>query len=232
MKFPAASVSLVALSLYLPSSDGSRTIRNFSTAKSMLSVKLQGHVADPDVEASNLIRNYGCYCYQIGQKVVSPRPGFHYAGPALDPVDNLCRDMYFKQKCLEIDSAEGAYGDNNEICEPTRAFQWYVNGLGEIACGEEGQSAYGDIKRKCKMVNCELEKEFAEGVFELVINGYVQTADYKNMEDSDYEASCPNMSNGNDVELGCCGAGTARRPFNVKVRECCANGLVSSIGGC
>lgn len=215
--------------------------RNIATARSMLSVLLENDPrltlpgGNPDnfdatTIARNLLKNYGCYCYAGGSKIVGSR--FNYHGPAIDPVDDLCRQMFFKQKCFPLDAAEGMYDGNQ--CEGDNKFRWYLDDDNELVCGDRTDLTYYS-RRPCKMQNCELEKNFVESVVELWFDPtYVQDKNFRNMEDGEYNAACtvPGGNGGSPHELKCCGEGIDRRTYNTMMKECCWDGSVKFIGNC
>ena len=78
------------------------------------------------------------------------------------------------------------------------------------------------------MTNCELEREFAIGVYELYVNqNFEINSDYRNMSDEEYKNTCPSSKvisdSAPDRSLGCCGQGTSRRPYNLIIKECCVD---------
>ena len=212
-------------------------------AREMLTLKLRGHTGNvaPEEVAQQLTRNYGCYCFHgPGGKLAGPKPGHNYSGRGLDEVDELCKLVYLKQRCLIIDSANKYYGEHT-ICEPDRNFPWYIDSdTGEIMCGEKDSKRDFKGKRACKMKNCELERDFVEGVFNLyVLNNYQQNPSLKDMDDETYDATCQRVAGGNgssqlmkEEELKCCGNGSLRAAYNSLAKECCEDGTVARIGNC
>merc|ERR1711990_188278 len=193
----------------------------------MLSTILEGKTRngeDPREIANSLIKNYGCYCWPDGSKTVSSR--FQYSGPGLDEVDKLCRSLYIKQKCLTIDARDGVYNGND--CEANNKFRWYHDSdSNQLFCGDEFDIGYYE-RKPCKINNCELEREFVMGVYNLYVNeNFEPNSEYKNMSDTEYKDFCPSNKvigdTSPDKMLGCCGEGTSRRPFNLIVKECCVN---------
>ena len=232
------------------------TQRSLKIVKSMLAEKLTGYTngQDPAQIAELLTKNYGCYCFLSARQTLEGQgllagPLFNYHGPAVDPVDHLCRDMFLKQKCLVMDAENGYYGDNT-ICEPTRSYPWTFTRkkhrktgkiITEIECGKiqanGSAKTFGTGKRACKMDNCNLEKQFVDGVFDLYVNqGYQHNKLYEGMDEETYLEHCrrPGGSGGRNLEKleACCGNKGMRVPFNSLLKECCEDGKVRSIGGC
>lgn len=231
----AAVATAPASSDALPNPD---LLRNLAMARSMLSQLLQDDIApgqDAIKVANDLIKEYGCYCYPEGQKTVGSK--FNYHGPALDPVDELCRNMFFKQKCFAIDSEDGMYNGNN--CATDNRFRWdWDNNTNLPVCGDKTDPNYYN-RKPCKMNNCELEREFVIGVANLYKNGYRPDPSFKRMDDNDYQNFCPtaNGGGGKARDLACCGVGTSRRTYDTVMKECCKdnNGqesVVKIIGNC
>lgn len=220
--------------------------RNIKTTKDMLEHALTGLTGadDPADVAKSLIKDYGCYCYPVGSKVVTSR--FNYHGAALDPLDDLCRKMYFKQKCFDIDADEGLY--NGQLCEADNKFEWYVDSNNEIQCGDENDVSYS-WRRPCKMNNCAVEREFVEGVVAWYTDpSFSRNFDYKGMDDATYQATCVNTPSGSGTghDLKCCGTTTQtyetgtgvqatsynRRTYNSLIKDCCDDGTVAFTGAC
>jgi hypothetical protein len=218
---------------------GGPGVRNLAMARSMLSEILTGNTLngeDPYKLANSLIKEYGCFCYPEGQKTVGSK--FNYHGAAVDEVDELCRNLFFKQKCFPIDSENGFYDGIN--CETDNRFRWYMdNDTNLPVCGDRQDPNYY-ARKPCKMNNCELEREFVIKVAELYQNGYQANPDYKKMDDASYQAACPAVQGtptGKSRDLQCCGTGNARRTYDSVIKECCldTNGKetgVKIIGNC
>ena len=207
--------------------------RNIKTTRDMLTVALNGLTGSdsPAYVAKILVKNYGCYCFTNGNKIVGSR--FNYNGPAVDQLDNLCRNLYNKQKCLYLDAEEGLY--NGQNCEATTKFEWYQDINGDIQCGNPNDPSYV-WRRPCKMNNCYLEREFVEGAVAWYTNSnFNMNTDYRNMNDSEYISTCGmggQGGNGSHQELKCCGEGVERKTFNSLIKECCVDGSVAFIGSC
>lgn len=222
-----------------PFGPGAPGLRNLAMARSMLSEILTGRTKngeDPYNLANSLIKNYGCFCYPEGQKTVGSRFNFH--GAAVDEVDELCRNLFFKNKCFPIDSDNGFYDGIN--CEVDNRFRWYMDDATNLpVCGDRQDVNYYN-RKPCKMNNCELEREFVIKVAELYENGYQANPAYKKMSDADYQAACPatvGTPSGKARDLQCCGTGTSRRTYDSVIKECCVDGLgqetgVKIIGNC
>jgi len=207
-------------------------LRNIATVKDMLTTALTGLTGaqDPNFVARTLIKNYGCYCYPEGSKIVTSR--FNYHGPPLDPLDALCRNLYFKQKCFDIDAEAGLYGGKD--CLPDNKFRWYTDSNGDIQCGDENDPTYTE-RRPCKTNNCKLEREMVEGI----VNWYTDpnfnvNSSLYDMDDATYQATCVNDNSGGGPshDLKCCGDGANRRTYNSLIKECCSDGSVAFVGGC
>jgi len=210
--------------------------RNLATARDMLTVLFENdnRFVEEGRQTANwvsktLIKDYGCFCYSGGQKIVGSK--FNYHGPGVDEVDNLCRELFFKQKCFALDTANGYY--DQSVCETDNRFRWYMDDDNELQCGDRTDPSYY-TRRPCKMNNCELEKAFVLKVAELYLSGsYVQNKDWKFMSDDDYKNSCQaNGNGGKSAELKCCGNGIERRTYNTLMKECCEDGSVKIIGNC
>lgn len=205
----------------------------------MLSELLTGKTRngeDPIKLANSLIKDYGCYCYPDGQKTVGSK--FNYHGPALDEVDELCRNLFFKQKCFPIDSANDVYGGNN--CETDNRFRWYIDDNTNMpVCGDKVDVNYYN-RKPCKMNNCELEREFVIKIAELYENGYDTNSAFKRMDDATYQSICPSSNgtpSGKSRDLQCCGTGTSRRTYDSVIKQCCQDQsgtetMVKIIGNC
>ena len=212
-------------------------MRNIATVRDMLTQALKGKTGQTDHAhmARVLVKNYGCYCYPQGSKIVTSR--FNYHGPAKDPLDELCRKLYFKQKCFSIDAEEGLY--KGKDCVADNKFEWYTDSItGEITCGDENDPTYA-TRRPCKMDNCRLEREFVEGI----VNWFTDPTrdplneDLRDMDDDTYKATCSDDGNGalgtaQVHDLKCCGSGTDRRTYNSIIKDCCSDGSVAFIGSC
>jgi len=222
-----------------PFGPGAPGLRNLAMARSMLSELLTGKTKngeDPYNLANSLIKNYGCFCYPDGQKTVGSR--FNYHGAAVDEVDELCRNLFFKQKCFSIDSENGVYKGAN--CEVDNRFRWYMDDATNLpVCGDRQDVNYYN-RKPCKMNNCELEREFVIKVAELYENGYQANPAFKRMSDDEYQNFCPSAvgtPTGKSRDLQCCGTGTSRRTYDSVIKECCVDGLgqetgVKIIGNC
>ena len=220
-------------------------LRTFSSSKNMLAEILQYHGTDePHKEAKNLIRNYGCYCYPDGSKVATSR--FNYHGPALDPLDNLCREVFFRQKCFEIDAKENLYGEGVE-CKYEKSYNWFFDeDTGEIQCGKKNNPGFA-YKKPCNANNCAIERDFAHQVAALYLDSsFSSKLDYKNMDDDTYQVTCVSQPKAVEHELKCCGSPVQtydkktgvqtvnfdRRMYNSLVSECCDDGTVAFAGAC
>lgn len=201
--------------------------RKMGQTKSMLAVILN---MDSDDDAKALIKNYGCFCYPLGRKMVGPTLNFN--GDPLDELDQLCKNMYRAQKCITIDAEDGEY---KRECETSQGFAWYVDGTGAVQCGNIDDTAKDRERKACKYTMCEIELDFAHKVASLFSNGYSRNDDFFRMEETKYLSTCArtdnNGSNGQQQELACCGKGLDRRIFNNLVSDCC-NDVVESIGTC
>ena len=112
---------------------------------------------------------HGCYCFPSNaesNKIAGPRNNYH--GPPLDELDALCKKLWISQKCLTQE-------DN---CDVSASYPWFYDEsgeMGELKCGKEDNSNWGekDIPQvKCKMDNCELEKEFVLRIERLIEKGF------------------------------------------------------------
>lgn len=228
-------------------------VRNFKMAKNMLTHALTGLTGskDPEKVARGLIRNYGCYCYPRGSKIATSK--FNYHGPALDPLDNLCRQVFFRSKCFEIDAREGLYSrnqndDSTEPCRIDRSFPWYVDADNQLQCGDQDRLSIS-WKRPCKMNNCAIELDFALKVAELYADpDFERNMDFKNMDDDTYQATCQVEEHVPEIEheVKCCGSPVQtyergselqsfdydRRIYNSLIRDCCDDGTVALRGAC
>jgi len=146
----------------------------------------------PNKISKSLIKDYGCFCYAGGSKIVGSK--FNYHGPGLDKVDNLCRELFFKQKCFAIDTENGVYETSvvpeDRNCQADNKFRWFIDDNNQLQCGDKIDSSYY-ARRPCKMNNCELEKDFVLKVAELYLSGnYDQNKEWKFMSDEEYKNSC------------------------------------------
>jgi hypothetical protein len=178
--------------------------------------------------AKNFLRNYGCYCYPLSAQKAGP--AFNYNGDPVDELDDLCKKLYRAQKCIDIDVAEGNYETE---CTLDQGYGFYTDDNGQVVCGAEENQGERDDKVACRVDMCELEKDFAEKVAALINSGYTHNNGFKNMDEAEYQASCPRTQNGNNaqVELSCCGTGISRRTYNTITSDCCDN-RVESLGSC
>lgn len=199
--------------------------RTLATAKGMLAFLTGDHYTD----TRDFIKEYGCYCYPQAHKTVGPLYG--YSGPALDPLDEACRQYFLASKCLAIDGAEGRLGKDFD-CSADNRFQWYtIND--QIICGSESKPGY-HATRPCRNANCELEIEFVKVVADLYNSGYEKTRAWSRPGTDEYQTMCPPVPNANPGAnvLSCCGTGYARRTYNTLIKQCCQDGTTASIGSC
>ena len=190
--------------------------------------------------ARDFIIKHGCYCFPGGQsydpKIVGPRYGYH--GPALDELDQLCKDLWRAQTCLnkELECTIDDY---------TYPFQIIPNPIDPTATptiecgpGNENQESWSTRPQKaCTRNVCELEKEFALRVAGLVSSGYQLTESVSNILDQRYWKYCPTGVYENELPRAgkvrtCCGEGMDRRLFNPFVYECCDDERVRGVGQC
>ena len=177
-----------------------------------------------DDQARDFILKHGCYCFPGGYKGESrARPRFGYKGPPLDELDGLCKDLWRSQRCLR---GEEIY--QGEECDIEDNFPWFVDGNGDVQCGQEDEFPDWELKphNQCKYKNCLLELEFAQNVKKLIDNGYTQDPNdpITSINDGKYTKYCPvttDPGNGGTTD-GCCGLGTKRKPYNSLTKECCA----------
>lgn len=184
---------------------------------------------EPD--ARRFLLKHGCYCHAMGASAVGSRNGYH--GPPLDELDALCRDLWRSQKCMNHEESDA----DNENCPIDAGYPWDDvlgdNGEPEVACGRSENDRW--MKRdenQCDIKVCELEKEFAFKVKDLIASGYVKNPQFHTIQDGEYEAFCPSSEfpEARD-EYACCGEGLSRRPFDSVSKQCCAD-RITEIGSC
>lgn len=188
-----------------------------------------------DDQARDFILKHGCYCFPGGFKGESrARPRFGYHGAPLDELDSLCKDLWKSQKCLR---EEEIY--LGEECDIEDNFPWFVDGNGDVQCGQEDEWPGWEDKphNQCKYKNCLLELEFARNVKTLIDNGYTQDPANPiiHINDGKYLDFCPvvNDSGNSGLTDACCGFGTKRKSYNSLVKECCAvTQELKPIGNC
>lgn len=179
-----------------------------------------------DVEAKNLIRDYGCYCYTLGQTAVGPSLGFK--GDPVDELDDLCKKLYRAEKCIAIDNEAGLYSVE---CTTNSAFQWFTDVNGDVTC--EDSEEHNEERRACKKNMCELERDFTTKVAALFASGFTRNEANSKFSEEEYATRCPktpNTGNGG-ADLSCCGENLGRKTYNTLVNTCCDN-RVESLGSC
>lgn len=209
------------------------TVRRFKQVKSILALKL----GTTEEQAKDLIDNYGCYCYALGSGLVGPH--HHYIGEPKDELDNLCKNLYRAQKCVEIDVNNGVYLSD---CSIEDMFYYRVENTSDIIClekADEDGSTFTDLmndRRECKKSICELEVDFADKIVDLVNNqGFVANPDYYGWNDSEYQLNClrtiGNTGGVKTKDLACCGTGVDRKTYNPFVHDCCNENILAA-GSC
>lgn len=218
------TAALIAVTSARPEKSDKPGERKLGQTKDILSI-LTGQSTQ---ETKNFLRNYGCYCYPLMAQKAGP--AFNYNGDPVDELDDLCKKLYRAQKCIDIDNAEGNYETE---CTLDQGFGFYQDNSGDIVCGAEENQDERDGKYACRINMCELEKDFAGKVAALINSGYAHKSEFRNMDEAEYQASCPKVKNGSgaDTELSCCGSGINRRTYNTITSDCCDN-RVESLGSC
>lgn len=179
-------------------------------------------------EAKNFLRNYGCYCYPLMSQKVGP--AFNYNAEPVDAMDELCKKLWRAQKCIEIDSVNGVY---EKACDVGQAYGTHLNeDTNELICGTEANQNQQD-KLSCRFNMCELEKDFATKIADLVKSGYERNQAYKNMNEEEYRNTCARVAgSGAETDLACCGSGLKRKTYNTLTSQCCDGDRVESFGSC
>lgn len=225
MKFFALTAAYVAVANAAPSSsENGVNGRKLGQTRDMLA-----HYLDMDQNAAkNFMRNYGCYCYPLASQKVGP--AFNYNAEPVDEMDHLCKKLWRAQKCIEIDSTNGVY---EKACDVGQAYGMHLNeDTNELICGTEENQSQQD-KLSCRFNMCELEKDFATKVADLVKSGYERNQAYKNMNEEEYRNTCERVAgSGAETELACCGTGLKRKTYNTLTSQCCDGDRVESFGSC
>lgn len=217
-------LTLLAPTLLVHSSeDEIPGLRKLGQTKSMLATKLN----IPEADAKNLLRGYGCFCYVQGS--TSAGPAFKYHGEAVDPLDQLCKDLYKAEKCIGIDSLDGNYRKGCFVDQSTK-FSNIVNPDGTVSV------ICNDDQNQCKEDMCNIENDFSSKVAELFNTGYQTNNSFKIawQDEAGYKSLCPapeRDDNGGMVAMSCCGKGLDRAIYNPLLSECC-NEEISSLGSC
>lgn len=229
MKFNSAIFSVAALCGYAHAQEGptGRGIRQQSDMfQTLYFEKFPGRN-----DGINYLVKYGCYCHQPGLRMVGSR--YNYHGPALDDLDNLCRDAYRAQNCLQQEFGMEFTTEENQ--PNSRWYPWYLDETtNEIVCNNKNFPNWenrDDVQFKRK--NCLIEKEFVEKVIALIESGYKQEDDYIKMNNWRYQnrycktAATPFPANNN----ACCGSGLNTKPYNNEFKDCC-DGKIVDKGTC
>ena len=238
--------SIIILLAPLTSSLDFQEGRTLAQAKSML-VALRpdlntGHKTQH--RARDILFRHGCYCYSMGSGNVGPRHNYH--GPALDKLDELCRDLYRAQRCLkyemESSSSSNSNSNNSVSCNLSIGYPFYKNqNTGEIICNHQTNPNWNQKpENQCRYKNCQLEKEFIEKVEALLSSTPMNRHErniinpiYADISDNDYGKYCPAETySGNNKGLeACCGIGIERKPYDAVNRSCCSEKVVD-LGNC
>ena len=186
--------------------------------------------SEPD--SRQFILKHGCYCHASGASPVGSRNGYH--GAPLDELDALCRDLWRSQKCLNHEESDA----DDEKCPTTVAYAFEKNGDKDnndasIACGRASSDRWmNKDEHQCDIKLCELEKEFAYKVKELIASGFQRDPSISKIADAEYEQFCPNNGFAEQREnFACCGEGIGRKPFDPVTKQCCAD-RITEVGSC
>ena len=216
-------------------------IENFGSVRGLVTIKQQtseinlNNLNDSETnKIINYLHGYGCYCFpdKTGNALTEPRYG--YAGPAVDELDDLCRKLYFSQKCLNM----GRINNNLEECDLTRAYPFYTtvdpespDGVLQLQCGRESSPNWINREEsQCQYQNCLLEQEFIARMKDLIENqNYTRNNDFVKMDEETYKNNCPALSIRNQDKHfrdQCCGVGLDVMPYSDISRVCCQDQIV------
>lgn len=183
---------------------------------------------------SNYFFQYGCYCFPENRDSAFPRN--KYAGPALDELDQLCRNLFRATKCLNLEFQANGWSETYGECDATtEAYPFYFDSTsGDPICGNPSRPQWATReKNACLLATCNLEAEFVIAVTNLIKSGFVRNQDYISVSNSDYDSIClPEAGTKPKGQFDqCCGTGLDSKPFNVLTRECC-DGKIHDLGSC
>merc|ERR1712110_360871 len=87
-------------------------------------------------ELSKLIRNYGCHCFPEYTRSTTG------AGPPVDEMDSLCRDLNRCKKCIEIEQDAGSLtGECQNDDVDQGKYDYSVDAVNGIDCNPRGRNS-------------------------------------------------------------------------------------------
>jgi len=159
------------------------------------------------------IQNYGCHCFPGNTRI----PGGK--GPAVDDMDNLCRELSRCRSCVSMNNPGHVDADQGQ-------YKYSVTGS-TIDCSANTDNG--------KLEQCLCDKEFAIQLGQIWDDA---TYDYtkwwnKNNNLLNFDAAATCVAGGAaGVQDQCCGSVPNWRPYNSAMYECCSDGSLASVGSC
>lgn len=190
--------------------------RKFSALLNMMYILIDTSFSRNAV--SGFIRNYGCHCFQNGDKWAGGK------GAPVDAMDTNCRKLAQCKACVSMDF--------NSVCDPHQdAYNYdFDEAAKTITCT--------DTTGGCFHQACECDKAFAENMAATWNDASYNTFFWHNRVNIkqgnavfDKDTTCVINSTGVDNDK-CCGNYPDRRPFSDFTYECCDDGSVRTIGNC
>jgi len=186
-----------------------------------------------------LLTDHGCNCYPSNlaapSALDSKKTFFHhqYKGNVVDDLDQECQKVAASYLCMYMDHDNGSIvqATGKHGCYPGMVFDYFFNDNDELICGKKNNIDYVNQQDDCKLVSCQVEREFAYRALEIM--DYDPTAWLA--ANSGMTGFCPAKDTGSEkkpMRDACCGEFPVRYPFNSMVRECCDDGKTANIGGC
>jgi len=203
-------------------------------------------------ELHKKLQNYGCHCFP-GQKKATVGKG-----PAVDPQDNLCRDLARCHRC--IDMQYNSRLGKNDVIDPDFAKYRFKIVDNDVSCQRNtDKGKHQSIRDLCECdarFARELAKiwtdasynrfywHFPKSMKQIAKGKDIHEYDAPEVAKFDFEATC--METGGGQADACCGVYPERYPyregdksccdnkaiFNSMLSQCCPGGVVSDIGSC
>ena len=161
-------------------------------------------------------------------------------GPAVDAIDESCRDLMNAYKCIEIDELE----NGNPKCD-AQAVDYTPYDFHVISADLEDGCTRGNVGNECAIKACIVEGAFTFNFISFISSGELvsESDDF----DSDFvhenkggsfdpAVHCPSGAGHGESQttMGCCGEFNllTRKPFREDHFQCCAGGLVDASEVC
>lgn len=194
-----------------------------------------------DQEVEDALRNYGCNCLPSNfDDEPTTDGGLHDSwhmgknGRPISEVDAACTRLRDAYTCIVIDTddsvmthPDAASPDNQDYCGRFTTYEYHIDNDKEVICGPESDPEYasGATEDVCRKAACDLERQFAAEVFNLIgadpdVFAANNAASYNIHSDP---TLCINTNNGHGVSE-CCGDFPLRYPFIPFIKTCCEVG--------